>query len=376
MPQRPSPRAKILRALLPPALCLLAACAGANSNNSNAVTGVKLPPEVATVNGQPVSTKLYEMYLKNGREEFGLDPSTEEGRRKLDLLREGIASELIDRAVIAQEAERRGLVIAPDKLAEAERKAIAQLGGEQKYDEYLASHNLTRGEYREVIMAEVYGELLRAELSKDLKVSDEEVAKYYGEHKSDAAFQIPERVAASHVLVAARPNLVAQEIQREQSLAGEALAAAVREEMSRRRERAEDIRRRAAGRADFSALAREFSEDPATRGRGGDLGTFARDSHARAFDDAAFKLKAGEVSEVVETDFGYHVIKLRSREPARAQTLTEAAPEIRRRLLAAREAENLKDWLKEMRNKADVRIEETFRIGALRDEFPPAEEKE
>lgn len=353
------------------AVCLsAAACAGGGATGSN--TSGSNPPAVvvATVNGRPISAKLYEMYLKNGREELGLDANTEEGRRKLDLLREGIVSELIDRAVIAQEAERRGLGLTPEKLAEAERRAVAQFGGEEKYDAYLKSHGLSREEYREVVKSEGYGELMRAELQKGLTVTDEEVAKYYEEHKTDAAFQIPERVAASHVLVAARQNIVSQQIQRERNLSGEALAAAVREELVRRRRRAEDVRRRAAGGADFAGLAREFSDDTSTRERGGDLGTFARDSHTRAFDEAAFALRPGALSEVVETEFGFHVIKLRSKEPARAQTLEEAAPEIRRRLLAEREAQTLKAWLREARGKAEVRLGEPFRFGALREEFP------
>ncbi len=113
-----------------------------------------------------------------------------------------------------------------------------------------------------------------------------------------------------------------------------------------------------------------FPYDRATRAGGVYRGGFARDSHPRAFDDAAFKLKPGEVSAVVQTDYGFHVIKSAAREPARAQTLEEAAPEIRRRLTAEREAANLKGWLKEARRKADVRLAEPYRFGALKEEFP------
>jgi peptidyl-prolyl cis-trans isomerase C len=329
-----------------------------------------LPPVVATVNGQPIPTKLYEMYLKNGHEAAGIDPSTDEGRRRLERLREGIVSELIDRAVIRHEAKRRQLAVSPERMAEAERRAVADMGGEQQYDAYLAGHGLTRDEYREVLKTSVYGELMRAELSKGVAVSDAEVKAFYDAHRHEAAFQQPERVTASHLLIAARPNLIARQLQQEKNLTGEALAAAVREEMGRRRRRAEELRGRAAAGADFAALARQHSEDPGTRARGGDLGSFTRDSHPRAFDDAAFALKPGAVSAVVQTDFGFHVIKVAAREPARAQTLAEAAPEIRRRLLAEREAAQLKDWLKAARRRADIRLNDPFRFGALKDEFP------
>jgi parvulin-like peptidyl-prolyl isomerase len=337
------------------------------TNNSNASA---LPPVVATVNGRPIQTRLYEMYLRNGQEALGIDPTSEEGRRKLELLKEGIVSELIDRTLIAQEAERRGLSIPPEKLSEAERKAIAQFGGDEKYDKYLNEHNLTRAEYAEVVKTEIYGGLMREELSKGLKVSDEEVKAYYEAHSTDADMQQPERVKASHILIAARPNLIKQEIEREKGLTGEALDRAVREEMERRRGRAEELRRKASSGADFAALAKENSDDPSSREQGGDLGSFTRDSHPRAFDEAAFALRPGTVSSVVQTDFGFHVIKVSAHEPARARTLQEAKEEISQRLKAQREAVELTDFLKQTRRRATVRISEPFRFGKLKDEFP------
>jgi peptidyl-prolyl cis-trans isomerase C len=348
---------------------LVACQRSAPSQTSNAASST-LPPVVALINGRPVQTRLYEMYLKNGREALGIDPNSEEGRRMLEQLKEGIVSELIDRMLIAEEAERRSLQIAPEKLAEAERKTIAQFGGDQKYDEYMAANQLTRDEYREVIKTEIYGEMMRAELSKDVTVTDSDIKTYYDAHSGEPAFQQPERVTASHILIAARPNLIKQEIEREKSLTGDALAKAVLEEMERRRQRAEELRRKATGGADFAKLARESSDDPSSREQGGDLGAFTRDSHPRAFDDAAFALKPGTTSSVVQTDFGFHVIKVSAHEQARTMTLAEATPVIRERLTAQREAAKLTDWLKETRRKAAVRINEPFRFGKLRDEFP------
>jgi len=353
------------------ALCLvLTGCAGNTSSSQSNVNTTELPPVLATVNDRPVLTKLYEMYLKNGREELGLDPKTEEGRTRLEQLREGIVSEMIDRTLIAEEAERRGLSIPPDKLQAALERTIQQFGGEQKYDAYLAEHHLTRDEYAQVIKSEIYGELMRDELSKGIAVADEEIKKYYEAHKSEPQFQQAERVTASHILINARPNLISQQLQREKNLSGEALATAAREELEKRRKTAEDLRRRAAAGADFAQLARQHSEDPSSREEGGSLGTFARNTHTRAFDDAAFALKPGMVSAVVQTEYGFHIIKVTAKEAARAQTLSEATPEIRRLLMTERQAAKLTEALKEMRRKARVSIKEPFRFGALKNEFP------
>jgi parvulin-like peptidyl-prolyl isomerase len=300
---------------------------------------------------------------------LGLDTNTDEGRRKLEQLREAIVSELIDRTLIAQEAERRGLVIAPEQMAEAERKAIAELGGDRSYDSYLIEHRLSRDDYREIVRMQLYGEMIRSELNKTLAITLEEIKTYYAAHRGDRDFQQQERVTAAHILIAAQPNLISQQLGREKSLAGEALRKSVREEMERRYQRAAGLRRQAAG-GDFAGVARRFSEDPGTRESGGDLGTFGRGSHPAAFDEAAFKLKAGALSDVVQTEYGFHIIKVSAHEATRNQTLEEATPEIRRRLLAQREAKNLTGWLKDARRKASITINEPFRFGALKDEFP------
>lgn len=351
-------------------LLLLAGCKAATQSNAQAGASDALPAVVATVNNRTISTKLYEMYLKNGQDALGIDPSTEDGKKKLELLKEGVVSELIDRTLIAEEAERRGLSISEDEMQKAEGRAIAEYGGDVKFDEYLSANHLTRDEYRDVIRWEIYGSKMQQEFSKEITVSDEDVKKYYDEHKQEAAFQLPERVTASHILIAARPNLIRQQLEREKNLTGEALDRAVREETERRRARAEELRRKAASGADFAQLARESSEDPSSREQGGSLGTFARNSHPKAFDDAAFATRAGSVSPVVETDYGFHVIKVSAHEQARAQTLEEAAPEIRRKLAAQRLALRLREWLTEARRKASVRINEPFRFGALKTEFP------
>ena len=351
-------------------LCLMICSCGGKSAQNQASANKSLNQPIATVNGRPIQAKTYEMYLKNGRDALGLDDKSEEGRRRLDQLREGIVSELIDRSLIRDEAERRGLTITPETLTNAERKTIAEMGGDQQYDSYLVAHGFTRDEYREIIKSEIYGHLLRNELNKGLSVSDADVKKYYAEHQKDAAFQQPERVTAAHILVAARPALITQRFKNEKNLSGEALTAAVREEMERLRRRAQELRSKATRGADFAALARELSDDTGTRDRGGDLGAFTRQSHAQAFDDAAFSMKVGQISDVVQTDFGFHIIKKTKHEAARTKTLAEAAPEIRELLHRRAEAQKLADWLKDARRKAKIRIEEPYRFGALRTEFP------
>jgi parvulin-like peptidyl-prolyl isomerase len=355
----------------------LASCAKnetAAPHAATTTTAANSPDEIiATVNDRPVSRKLYEMFLRNGREALGVGEETAEGRRKLEELREGIVSELIDRALIAGEAVRRGLPVTPELLSRIEQREIMKLGGDTQFAEYLRTHDLTRDEYAASVRDMAYGELMTEEAARHASVSDEEIKTYYEAQRraGDASLRLPERVAAAHILVSARPQTISQQLQREQGMTGDALATAVRGELEQRRARAAELRREAArAGANFAELARQYSDDAATRERGGDLGTFAHGAHTRAFDDAAFKLKPGEVSEVVETEYGYHIVKLTGREPSRAVTLEEAAHGIRTRLLAQKQARLLADWLEEARRKAQVRIKEAYRFGELKTKFP------
>lgn len=363
-------RSAFIYALIITTAALLLLLGGCKASSTSQTEANGLPAVVATVNGRAISTRLYEMYLKNGQEGLGIDSSTDEGKRKLALLREGIVSELIDRSLIAQEAERRGLLITPAEMTEAEQRAAVQFGGEKQYDEYLSRHRLSREEYREVIRSEIYGARLREEFSKKISVTDEDLKKYYDEHKTDPSLQLPERVTASHILIAARPHQIRQQLQQDKNLTGDALEREVREEMARLRARAEDVRRKALTGADFAQLAREFSEDPSSREEGGALPAFTRNSHPKTFDDAAFALKPGAISQVIETDYGFHIIKVSAHEQARTETLEEAAAEIRQRLLSERLGRSLKEWLAGARRSAAIRISEPFRFGSLKEQFP------
>ncbi len=105
----------------------------------------------------------------------------------------------------------------------------------------------------------------------------------------------PERVGARHVLIAWRGS--------------ERAAATITRTKEEARTRAEDVLRRARGGEDFAALARQFSDEPGASTGGGDLGVFGRGQMVPPFEQAVFALAVGAVSEVVETSFGYHVIK-------------------------------------------------------------------
>ena len=305
------------------------------------------PAVVATVEGRDISTRVYEMYLKNGIQALGLSDATAEGQRKIAELREGIITELIERALIEAEAERRGAVIAADKSASRYRERIQALGGDDAYRAYLNEANITDADFRQIVAGELRAEWLQQELSRDLKVESQEAQAFYDKEKTNpqyaGLFTEPERVRASHILInARRPQISA-------------------EEMNKRRARAADLLNQLKRGASFAELARRYSDDPASRERGGDLGWFTRDTHTPRFDEAAFALKPGRLSAVIETEYGYHLIKAAEHQPARTRRFDEVRAQIEQQLLARKRAERLTAWLTERRRAASISINPAYR---------------
>lgn len=168
-----------------------------------------------------------------------------------------------------------------------------------------------------------YVQLDLAALQGDLKLSDEELRKYYSEN--EARYAVAEERRASHILIKADKDASKDERAKARGKAEELLAQA---------------RKNPAG---FAELARKNSQDEGSAANGGDLDFFARGAMVKPFEDAAFALKVGEISNLVESDFGYHVIQLtavrggerKSFEAVRAQI----EQEVRRQLAQKRYTE-------------------------------------
>jgi peptidyl-prolyl cis-trans isomerase C len=184
---------------------------------------------------------------------------------------------------------------------------LSQEGKRRKLDETPAFKTQLQVQTANALASATYDQI-----SKDAKIDEGEVRKYYEEHKGEG-----ERVHARHILIRVQGAPMPVRPGQKELTDAEAQA------------KATELRKKIAGGAAFEQLAREESDDATSGMNGGDLGFFGHNQMVPPFEQAAFALKPGELSEPVKSQFGYHIIKVEAKE---AKTFEEMRPEIEKKL--------------------------------------------
>jgi len=178
-------------------------------------------------------------------------------------------------------------------------------------------------------------EYLKKEVASKITVSDDDMKLYYDGHKDE--FKTPETVRARHILV--RVDTSASESDKKKA-----------------KEKTEDILKKIKSGEDFVKLASEMSDDPGSKSKGGDLGFFSRGRMIKPFEDAAFSLKPGEVSDVIETQFGYHIIKVEEKKDEAIETFDAVKERINQKLLQDQIKSKVTDFIEKAMKDAKVEM--------------------
>lgn len=323
-------------------LALTAGCARPPATPPSAATATgdavfkpvpkELPEVVARVNGEAIGGPELERAVRNLEAQAG-QPVPPERR---DEVYRKVLDELVAFRLLKQATEQRGMSVSDADVDAELARLRAQFSNEVEFLQALAG----RGVSLELLKAEtraglLVSKLLEQELGPKVSVSEKDVEAFYA--KNPSQFVQPEAVRASHILIRVDPK-------------------ADRAARQKARERADAVLRLARNGADFAALAREHSADTGSAAKGGDLGYFPRGQMVPAFEQAAFALKPGEVSGLVETDFGLHIIKLTDRRPSRTVPLDEARARITAFLVDQQRQQLTDAFVAGLRSKARVEI--------------------
>lgn len=285
---------------------------------------------VARVNGVPIHRKTVRDVVQGGV--FMQD--TEPDAAGLAKLADQALESLIDLELLYQESQARGTTVS-DADVEAEiKRTQANFPSDAAFKAALRKHGTTLGDLRnDTRKTLVVTRWLEGDALRDVRVSPEEVSKFYEENRQE--FRHDAEVRARHILVRVPAGAPAAE-----------RAAA--------RKRAEVLVAELRAGADFAALAKARSDDPVSAARGGDSGYFSRGEMDQAFETAAFALAPGQISGVIESRYGFEIITVTDRRNAGVSPLAEVEQVIREVLLKSARQERQRALVAELRSKARI----------------------
>jgi peptidyl-prolyl cis-trans isomerase C len=264
---------------------------------------------------------------------------------------------MVDKMVILKLVAKDGIKPSPELVKEEFDKMVKNLTPEQldMFKKQIEFQGKTLDAYKEELAKDknaqeglAINRWIETNISSKVKVSDAEIEKYYRDNQ--AQFKTQDSITASHILIAPKVKEVAGEDAAAKKKA-EADADAVA------KKKAEDILAKLKQGADFEKLAEENSDCPSGKSAKGSLGEFSKDGQmVKEFEDAAFKLQPGQTSDLVKTQFGYHIIKVTARKPAGFVELDKVKPFIKDTLSGKAVDEALQKALQAEKDALKVKI--------------------
>jgi peptidyl-prolyl cis-trans isomerase C len=291
----------------------------------------ELPDPVARVNGETI-----------GRGEFERAIRTIEGRaggpvpaERRDEIFRGVLDQMVAVRLLTQESTARHIVVSDTDVDSRFAQIRQQFPTEQAFTQALSVQQMTTDALKRDIRHDLaVSQLIESVVEPSVALGATEVKDFYDQNPD--RFKEPESVRASHILIRVAPD-------------------ATEEAKQKARAEAESVLKQLKAGADFAQLAKEHSQD-GSAAQGGDLNFFTKDQMVPAFADAAFALKKDEISDIVETQFGLHIIKLTDRRAARTVPLSEVQDQIKDYLVGQKREAATSAFVASLKTKGKVEI--------------------
>lgn len=245
-----------------------------------------------------------------------------------------IRETLINRTLLLQQSQAKGITVKESLVAKAMDEFKSGFQDEQAYQKALTEMGFTeemlKGQIKEGLTIKT---LIDEAVIRKIAVSDQQVRAFYDENPD--LFRKPEQVKASHILIQVASDA-------NDSKKAEALASI------------QAIGKRIDNGENFATLAMENSDCP-SKAKGGDLGFFGREQMVKPFSDAAFALQAGQVSDVVTTSYGYHLIRVTERQPEQTMAFNDVKDAIANRLRQEQEEKKIDAYLEKLKEHVEIK---------------------
>ena len=247
--------------------------------------------------------------------------------------RKMVLENLIDRELLYQQSRKKGVSIKDAEVTEQLDRLKKQYPSEQAFKESMAEDHLTEDTVKSRIkMNLAVQQFVEKEFGGNVQVNEAEAKAFYDGHPE--YFTEPETVRLSEILIKV-----------------DAKADAAKKPEAKKK--LEDTRKRLQKGEDFAVLAKEVSQSPSAA-QGGDLGPMPRGRMPKALDEAAFSLKPGDLSPVVETELGFHLIKVQEKKPETVVPFKDVEEKIRQHLSNQKLTQKVNDYLIEVKKTAKI----------------------
>jgi len=308
-----------------------------SSENARAAvqSGSEARKVVAKVNGEPIFEDQLQPSVQKNLAQLAKHGARTDNTKMVKRLQEKQLNELIDNLLVYQESKKRTIENMDEKIDQRINDLETKYEDEQGMERYLKIRRMTMGDLRESLESRVrVDEYLKEQGVLEPEIPEDRIREMYDADRE--SFSTIETARVSHILI---------------GVDGQAEA----EKKQQARQEAEQIRKEILAGGDFAAMAKAHS-DCKTASRGGDLGEIKKGYMPAAFDDVAFSLEEDTVSEVVETKFGYHVIKAGDRQPARLIPYEEMRDFLKTYLQGEESKKKLAAHIVELRKGSEIEI--------------------
>jgi foldase protein PrsA len=300
---------------------------------------------VANINGFELKRSEVDLYLDFITSQ-NPDITSAGNEEMLGFLESQVIEALVINRLLEEHAAKNDISVTEEEF-EAEFEEIKGLHvTEEEFLQELKNNNMTLDFLKKELRVQILRNKIFDIETQDVVVSEEEMLQYYEENK-DTYFKVEEQARMGHILI----RFEGQE--GEQDLTG----APTEEELltkSEAYEKISEIKREIDDGASFEDLAKEHSQDPFSAENGGEMGFIGKGQLVEEFEEAAFKLKDGEVSTIVETMFGYHIIKMYEYQEESYLTYDESKADIKDYIEYINKNEKWEEFLSSLKEKADI----------------------